>query len=122
MVKNNIFEVIKGVLISLVCSIVFVLIFAFVLRQFYLSNKVIKPVIIIIKVVVILIGCILSIKPPKGFLKGGIIGLFATILEHVLFLIISTNISFGLSFIIDIVLGVVMGVISGIISSNLKKE
>ncbi|MBO4963276.1 MAG: TIGR04086 family membrane protein [Clostridia bacterium] len=122
MVKNSIFEVLKGVLISLVCSIVSVLIFAFVLRQFYSSNKVIKPVIIIIKVLVILIGCIFSIKPPKGFLKGGIIGLFATILEHLLFLIISTNISFGLSFIIDIVLGVVMGVISGIIASNLKKE
>ena len=121
MFKNNALQVLKGVVISCVISIFSVLIFAFVLRQFYLPNNCIKPVNYIIKIVAILVGCFFAINYPNSLIKGGIIGLFSSITIHLIFFIISSKITFNLSFFIDTVCGIIIGVISGVIANLIKK-
>ena len=68
MVKNSIFEVLKGVLISLVCSIVSVLIFAFVLHG---TEKIVSWIVFFVFVVYAFISysCEKAVKLPDNFVN-----------------------------------------------------
>lgn len=120
--KNFLFQIAKGVIISIIICLVSVLIFAYAIKLFSLSSGVIKPVNQVVKVLAISVGCLLSIKAPKGFIKGMLIGFFSVLLEYLIFGIISQNLGFGLNEVLDLIFGGAMGVIVGIICSNLKKS
>lgn len=120
--KNFLFQIAKGVIISLIICLVSVLVFAYAIKLFSISSSVIKPVNQVVKVLSISIGCLLSVKPPKGFVKGMLIGFFAVFLEYIIFGAISKNLGFGLGEVLDLLFGGIMGVIVGVICSNLKKS
>ncbi|MBR2384536.1 MAG: TIGR04086 family membrane protein [Clostridia bacterium] len=65
-------QIFKGVTIALLITLVSVLIFAFILSAFDLTDKVIMPINQIIKTVSILVGVILSVREGKFSLKGGL--------------------------------------------------
>ena len=116
--NNFMFQIIKGVIISIIICLVGVLMFAYAIKLFSLSSSVIKPINQVVKVVAVTVGCLLSVRAPKGFVKGLLIGLFSVLLEYVIFGIIAKSLSFGL----NEVFGGIMGIFAGIICSNLKKS
>lgn len=122
MEKNFLFQVAKGVVISIIISLVSVLLFAYAIKLFSLSSAIIKPINQVVKVLAVSVGCLLSVKPPKGFLKGLLVGFFSILFEMIIFGIISKSLSFGLGEVLDLLFGGIMGLIVGIICSNLKKS
>ncbi len=121
-VKQNLFEIIKGIIISIIVSLLSVLIFAYLIKAFSLSSSVIKPVNQVIKVISIVLGVMLSVRPPKGLIKGGMVGLFSTFMQFLIFGAISKSFLFGFSEILDLAFGLIMGIIVGVICSNVKKS
>ena len=120
--NNFLFQIIKGVIISIIICLVSVLVFAYAIKLFSLPSSIIKPVNQVVKVVAVTIGCLLSVRPPKGFVKGLLIGFFSVFLEYLIFGIISKSLGFGVSEVLDLLFGGVMGILAGIICSNIKKS
>ena len=119
--KQNLFEILKGVVISIIVSLVGILIFAYLIKAFSLSSSVIKPVNQVIKVVAVTVGVLFSIRAPKGLIKGGIVGLASVASQYLIFGIIAKSLTFGFSKVLDLIFGLIMGIIVGVICSNFKK-
>lgn len=116
-------SVLKGTLIALSCTLVLILIFAFIIRTITISDGLIKPINQIIKCVSILIGtfCALRKKREMGLIKGLFIGLLFTIVSFVVFSILDGNFDFNKTLINDFFFSGVIGSICGIIAVSVKK-
>lgn len=116
-------QVIKGALSAISLALVLILLFAVLIRFTSLSDKFIKPVNQVIKIVCILFGVKLSLKHDrqKGWFKGLLIGLIFSVIAYLLFSILSMEFSFGTTTIIDMVFSALLGLISGILLVNLQK-
>ena len=113
-------QIVRGVVSTVLITLIGVLLFSIVLNLADLSDGIIKPVNQIIKLVAVFLGCFLSVRGEKGFIKGGLIGLISTLLTAILFATLVGSINF-LSVVIDLVCAFIMGAISGAITVNLKK-
>lgn len=122
MQKNFFMQVAKGVIFGVAFILAGVLLFAFIVEVAPLSDKVIKPINQVIKLIAIFGGCAIAIRGEKGFLKGGIIGLAVTIISYVLFGIIGGAFGSFAVILTDALCGMVMGVISGVISVNIPRK
>ena len=114
---------IKGSLSALSFSLILVLIFAFMLRFFAISDGLITIIIEIIKGASILGGTIIAMKKCKemGFLTGLAIGIAFTALSFTLFSILdSFTFEFSRTLLKDLLFGSLIGGISGIIAVNLR--
>lgn len=112
-------QVIKGGAGALIITLLSVLIFALLIDLFAIGEGAIKPVNQAIKLVSVFIGCLISVRGEKGFLKGLIIGAVAALCSAMVFGLIAGGINSALGIIIDVVCGGVMGMISGAITVNL---
>jgi putative membrane protein (TIGR04086 family) len=119
--KKNVIQIAKATCLAVVCSLVLVLIFTFIIQLFSLSSAAIKPVNQVIKIVSIALGGIVFISGDKGLLKGGIYGVVAVVLTYLLFAIIAGEFSFSWKIIIELLIGGVAGGIAGVIAVNIKK-
>lgn len=122
MQKSFFMQVAKGVIFGVGFILAGVLLFAFIVEVASLSDKVIKPINQVIKLIAIFGGCAVAIRGEKGFLKGGIIGLVVTIISYVLFGIIGGTFGSFAVILTDALCGMVMGVISGVISVNIPRK
>lgn len=122
MQKSFFMQVAKGVIFGVAFILAGVLLFAFIVEVASLSDKVIKPINQVIKLIAIFGGCAVAIRGEKGFLKGGIIGLAVTIISYVLFSIIGGAFGSFAVILTDALCGMVMGVISGVISVNIPRK
>lgn len=121
-INNNFSQIVKGVIISLISTIVLLFIFSAILTYTNLSETFISPVIIILTGVSIFIGSSISnIKIKKnglinGALVGGIYLLFIYLTSS------SINMKFTINFetIVLILAGMFCGIIGGIIGVNKK--
>ena len=112
-----------GSLVSLICALALVLVFALFVRFFGVTNSLITPINIVIKIISITLGVAIATKNGrKGIVKGAIVGVLFTILCQLSFAIISRSFSFGLTLLSDFALALAIGSISGIIFVNLKKS
>ena len=114
------FQVVKGVLLSVVAALLLTFLFAAILRIFNLPNGVIRPVTVVIKALSVIAGCLLSLRESKGLLKGAIVGAFALMLTCFTFSAIGGNAP--RAFLLELLFGVVIGGIGGVLSVNLKKS
>ena len=122
MQKSFFMQVAKGVVFGVSFILAGVLLFAFIVEVASLSDKVIKPINQVIKLIAIFGGCAVAIRGEKGFLKGGIIGLAVTIISYVLFGIIGGTFGSFAVILTDALCGMVMGIISGVISVNIPRK
>lgn len=122
MQKSFFMQVAKGVIFGVAFILAGVLLFAFIVEVASFSDKVIKPINQVIKLIAIFVGCAVAIRGEKGFLKGGIIGLAVTIISYVLFGIIGGAFGSFAVILTDALCGMVMGVISGVISVNIPRK
>jgi putative membrane protein (TIGR04086 family) len=120
-VKKDFFDIIKGILYSVIISIIFILIYALIIKYANINDKGIVIGNYIIKSLSIFIGCLLGIKNvAKGAFKGFLIGLIYIVFSFFLFSLISKTLNFKSITIYDILGSVIVGLLSGIITVNLK--
>lgn len=119
--NKNIFQVVKGSIISIIMSIILLLIYASLLTYTNISEETMTPVVIIISGISILIGStISSIKIKKqGMLNGALVGLIYMIFIYILSSVLLTGFMINIKTIIMMVVGTIAGMIGGIIGVNL---
>lgn len=116
--------VLKGTLYALAFSLIFILVFAFLLRFFGFGEGAISIIVQIIKGASVFLGVFLALRKNKemGFLIGIIIGLAFTIFSFFIFSMLDNfTFEFSRTLLNDIIFQSVIGGICGIIVVNLKK-
>lgn len=121
-ISRNFFNIIKGVIISIIFTLTFLLIFSIILTYTNISESFIPPVIIVITAISIFIGSSIgNIKMKKnGLLNGALIGGMYLLSIYLLSSIINQNFSLTMQSIIIIVAGMICGMFGGIIGVNKK--
>ena len=121
--SKNIINIGKGVLISLLFTIIFLIIFSTLLTYTNISEKLITPVIIVITAISIFIGSTIgNLKMNKnGLINGGAIGGIYLISIYVISSIISQNFTLNMQSLIMIIIGIICGMFGGIIGVNSRK-
>lgn len=119
---SNIKNIFKGIIISIISTLVLLFILSIVLTYTSVSENIIKPAVIIITGISILIGSSISnIKIKKrGMLNGAIVGGIYLISIYILSSIINSNFCFNTESVIIILIGMVFGILGGIIGVNKK--
>lgn len=115
-------EIIKGVIISIISTMIFLFIFSILLIYTNISESFISPVIIVITAISIFIGSSIgNIKIKKnGMLNGALVGGIYLLSIYLLSGLINQNFSLSTQSIIIIVAGMVCGMFGGIIGVNKK--
>lgn len=120
--RNNVFQILKAVLASIIVSLIFVLAFTLIIQIFTLPIDIVKPVNQVFKVVAIALGGLIFIRGEKGLLKGLAYGVLAVICTYLVFSLLSLSFVFSWKFILELLIGGIAGGISGILAVNIKKN
>lgn len=117
-------SVIKGTLLALCSSLIFILVFALCLKFTGISESLITPINQVIKGVSIFLGVFFALKKQKqhGLVCGLLIGFFFTIFAFLSFSALSGAFEFSKTLLTDMFFGAIIGGICGIIAVNLKKS
>ena len=120
--SKNYLYILKGVIISIIFTLIFLFIFSALLTYTNISEKFINPTIIVITAISILIGSSIGNLKVKrnGLLNGAIIGGMYLILIYFISSVLSQNFSITLESIIMIIAGMIFGMIGGVIGVNKK--
>lgn len=115
-------NIIKGVIISIIFTLIILFIFSIILTYTNISESFITPVIIVTTAISIFIGSSIgNFKMNKnGLLNGAMIGGIYLISIYLLSGIVNHNFSLSTQSIIIIVAGIVCGMFGGIIGVNKK--
>ena len=118
--KDNLIQILKGIGISFVSTIIFLVIFAIILTYTQVAENTINPVIILITALSILIGSsIANIKLKKnGLINGAIIGGIYMLIIYLISSILNWKFGLNLQSLIMIVVGVIFGILGGILGVN----
>ena len=113
-------NIIKGVIISITCTLIFLFIFSILLTYTNISEQLIAPVIIVITAISIFIGSSIgNIKMKKnGMLNGAFVGGIYLLSIYLLSGVINQNFSLSKGSIIIIIAGMLCGMFGGIIGVN----
>ncbi len=111
-----------GVGVAVIVSLVLILVFALLIKWFDLSDSVITPANIIIKILSIAVGIVFVTKDGKsGAKRGALLGAVYIILCFGVFSLLNKSLIIGMSLLYDFILGVASGAILGIIAVNLRR-
>lgn len=122
--RNNIFlKIIKGVVISIIFTLISLTIFSALLTYTNLSENLIQPVVISVTGISILVGSFFTTRKvtKNGIIKGISVGLIYILLIYLISSVINNaNFSLSIGSIIMITVGILCGAIGGIIGVNVK--
>lgn len=112
----------KGILISMIFTVICLLVFSILLTYTNISENTIVPVIIIVTAISILIGSSIgNIKIKKnGILNGALIGGGYILILYLISSILNVRFTLNVQSIIMIVVGILFGILGGIIGVNKK--
>ena len=120
---ENIITILKGMMVSILATLILLFIFATVLTYTDVAETTIPAVIIVITAISLLIGSGIASRKMKknGLLNGAIIGGIYLLIIYLISSIAGE--SFGINFksIIMIIAGIICGILGGIIGVNTKK-
>ncbi len=121
--SSNFINIVKGVFIAFVTTLVLLFIFSIILTYTNVSEQTITPVVIVITGVSILIGSTIGNHKiqKKGLINGGCVGLIYIITIYLISSILSGNFGLNISSVIMIVVSIIFGILGGIIAVNQKK-
>ena len=121
--ENNkeILQIIKGSILAIVLTAIFMTIYAAILSFTNISENTIIPVVIVLTGISLLIGSSISTisLKRKGMLNGSLVGLTYMLILYFISSCIQWNFSINLYSIIMVAVGVFMGMVGGIIGVNL---
>jgi len=122
--KHYTLEIVKAIVIAIILSLIGILILAFLIPALNIEQRIIPIINQVIKGVVILVACLISLRLPKnGWLRGILVGLVYVTMAFVLFsLLASASFTFDITLLNDVALGAVTGLVSGIIASLIRKR
>lgn len=120
--KKDFFEIFKGVIFSLIISVLTVIVFAIIVRFANLSSKTVEIVNIALKIISILTGTLLAVGSGRqGLFKGGIIGLLFVLVSYLVFSLINGSFSVNPLTAFDVIFCLVAGLLSGVFAVNVRK-
>ena len=121
--EKNFSNILKGSIISIIITLVFLVIFSLVIANTNVKESTIIPGIIIISAMSLLIGSIISTLKvsKKGLLNGALVGLIYIIVLYIISSFVNQNFEINVKCLIMIVTSIIMGMIGGIIGINIKK-
>ena len=119
---NTMKNMLKGVFISLICTIILLFIFSIILTYTNVSENTITPVIIVVTAISILLGSSIANMNIKknGLINGGAIGGIYILILYLISSILNWKFGLNVQSIIMIVVGIIFGIIGGIIGVNKK--
>lgn len=118
----NILNILKGVVIAISLTLVFLLIFAIILTYTNVKEDTISPVIIVITALSIIIGSsIANMKISKnGIFNGAIIAIIYMLIIYLISSLVSNQFEITGASLIMILTSVICGILGGIIGVNKK--
>ncbi len=117
--ENLIVNFLKGLILSMVISFALVVLFAFLLKWFEISDTYIFAGTMIIKALSVALGAMLALKArSRGLAKGILFGIIYVALAFVTFSALSGSFSFDGQTALDFVSCAIIGGIVGIIKVN----
>ena len=120
--KKDFFEIFKGVIFSLIISVLTVIVFAIIVKFANLSSKAVEIVNIALKIISILTGTLLAVGSGRqGLFKGGIIGLLFVLVRYLVFSLINGSFSVNPLTAFDVIFCLVAGLLSGVFAVNVRK-
>ncbi|MBQ8792392.1 MAG: TIGR04086 family membrane protein [Clostridia bacterium] len=117
-------NVLKGSVVALCCSLLLVLVFAFLLKFTNIPDSVISPINQVIKGISVFVGVFVGLKKSKelGLVSGLLIGFIYTTLAFFVFSLLAGSFCLDITLLVDMIFGGVIGAVCGIICINLKKS
>ena len=121
--SSLIFNMLKGIFISLLISLTCILIFALVIKFVGVPQNLIQPINQIIKFVSILFGVksMYRHSTSKNIFTALLLGGIYTLLALLIFSILNKNFTFEMTMLTDMLFGAVAGFISGVIVKVISK-
>ncbi len=117
--ENIILDFAKGIVIAMLISLALIVLFAFCLKWFNISDGFIVPVTLIIKGLSVLVGSLIAVKGnSRGLLKGAGFGAVYIVIAFLVFSILSGSFGIGLSSLLDFAFSILLGGIVGIVKVN----
>ena len=119
-ISKNFLNIIKGVIISIIFTLLFLFVFSIILTYTNISEQFITPVIIVVTAISIFIGSSIgNMKMKKnGLINGALVGGIYLLSIYLLSGIINQNFALTTQSIIIIVAGMICGMFGGIIAVN----
>lgn len=120
-IENNFFvNLIKGVGIAFIFTIILLIIFSAILTFTNINENVINPVIITVTGISILIGSSIANNKIKknGLLNGALVGAIYILIIYIISSLLNWRFGLNLQSLIMIVVGMIFGMLGGIIGVN----
>ena len=118
-----ILDFLKGIIISLLSSLGLIILFAFSIKWFNISDVAIAPITLTIKGVSVIVGSIFAIKgDSKGLLKGASFGAFYIFVAFLIFGFLSGEFIVSINSLLDVLFSALLGGLVGIIKVNKKSK
>ncbi len=110
-------SIFKGVLFSVLVSLVLILIFALIIKLSNLPESFIKPINQVIKVLSIFIGVFVAVRKNReaALFKGMFIGLIYIVVSFLVFSALDKSFNLSWSILNDLLFGGIAGAISGVL-------
>ncbi len=120
--NSNLIKIIKGSVIAIVLSLIFLTIYAAILSFTSVSETTMVPVVLVLTGISILIGSSMSSISIKrqGIINGGLVGLIYVLFLYVVSSIAGIGFGLNMNAIIMLIVGVITGMIGGVIGVNIK--
>lgn len=117
-------SIFKGVLCAVVATLLFVLGFALIVQLAEIDNRVISPVMQIVKVICIFVAVLIALKPARsrGWLYGALVGLLYMVLTFLIFSMIDGRFNLGINALSDLLFQTFAGLVSGVILRLRNKD
>lgn len=121
-VTKNLLRIVKGSVLAMIVSIIFLFIFALLLTYTSLSENTIFPVVLTITGVSILVGSSMSSMKIKknGLINGGAVGLIYILILYLVSSLCFTGFQITGNSLIMLLVGTLTGILGGIIGVNFK--
>lgn len=114
--------VLKGSVFAVIITLIFIILFAFVMRLSSLSETIIRPVVQVLRILSIAIGGAYAARQAsdKGWLKGAVTGVGYVILVSLIGVISGGQLAFDRILLSDTLMAVVVGAAGGAIGINIR--
>ena len=121
--KYDALDIVRSALFAIILSILLVMAFAVIAKFANVSENVIVPVNIAIKILSVAAGCLIGVRhDSKGLIKGIVIGLLYAGLTYLVFAAVGGDFTQNPMTVYDILACIAAGVLSGILAVNVKRK
>lgn len=120
--NKNFLKILKGSIISIICTLILLTIYATILSSTDIAESTMVPVVLVITGISILIGSSMSSISiqKRGILNGGLVGLIYVVFLYIASSILGIGFEININTIIMFTVGIIAGMIGGVIGVNMK--